>query len=129
MTKEWLTEVSNVGELVLLFRPRKTSKLHNERQGPSIITEKITDVTYKVDLVLERKIYRTLHINGLKPWISPEAAVFLSLENEFDGQSPLELEDKYPTNLTLSAAATHGVEGRLQRCFSGCAGQNRRGDL
>ena len=38
----------------------------------------------------------------MKPWISPEAAVFLSLENEFDDQSPLELEDKLPTHLNLS---------------------------
>ena len=38
----------------------------------------------------------------MKPWISPEAAVFLSLENEFDNLSPLEPEDKLPTHLTLS---------------------------
>ena len=38
----------------------------------------------------------------MKPWISPEATVFLSLENEFDDQSPLELEHKLPTHLTLS---------------------------
>ena len=38
----------------------------------------------------------------MKPWISPEAAVFLSLENKFDDQSSLELEDKLPTHLTLS---------------------------
>ena len=28
--------------------------------------------------------------------------MFLSLENEFDDQSPLKLEDKLPTHLTLS---------------------------
>ena len=38
----------------------------------------------------------------MKSWISPEAAVFLSLENKFDNQSSLELEDKLPTHLTLS---------------------------
>ena len=92
----------NVGEFVLVFRPWKTNKLHNEWQGPFIITEKITDVTYKVDLGSKRKRYRTFHINGMKPWISPEAAVFLLLENEFDDRSPLELEDKLPTHLTLS---------------------------
>ena len=53
-----------VGEFVLVFRLRKTNKLHNEWQGPFIITEKITDVTYKVDLGLERIRYRTFHING-----------------------------------------------------------------
>ena len=42
------------------------------------------------------------HTNDMKPWISPEAAVFLSLENEFDDQFPLELEEKFPTHLTLS---------------------------
>ena len=69
--------VFNVGEFVLVFCPRKTNKLHNEWQGPLIITKKITDVTYKVDLGLERKRYQTFHIIGRKPWISPEAAVFL----------------------------------------------------
>ena len=74
----------NVGEFVLVFCPQKTNKLHNEWQGPFIITEKITDVTYKVDLGSERKRYQMFHINGMKPCISPEAAVFLSLENKFD---------------------------------------------
>ena len=38
----------------------------------------------------------------MKPWISPEAAVFGTLKNEFDDQSPLELEDKLPTHFNLS---------------------------
>ena len=67
--------VFNVEEFVLVFRPWKTNKLHNEWQGPFIITEKIMDVTYKVDLGLERKRYRTFHINGMKPWISPSSSV------------------------------------------------------
>ena len=94
--------VFNVGEFVLVFQSWKTNKLHNEWQGPFIITEKIMDVAYKVDVGSERKRYRMFHINGMKPWLSPEVAVFLSLENEFDDQSSLELEDKFPTHLTLS---------------------------
>ena len=56
--------VFHVGEFVLVFHPRKTNKLHNKWQWPFIITEKITDVTYKVDLGSERKKYRTFHINA-----------------------------------------------------------------
>ena len=121
--------VFHIGEFVLVFRSRKTNKLPNERQGPFIISEKITDVTYKIDLGSERKRYRTFHINGMKPWISPEAAVFLSLENEFADQSPLELEDKLPTHLTLSQQQRLMELKEDFKDVSGCAGQNRHGDL
>ena len=50
--------VFNVGDFVLVFHSWKTDKLNNEWQGPFIITKNITDVTYKVDLGLERKKYR-----------------------------------------------------------------------
>ena len=53
--KREVDRLFNVGEFVLVFRPWKTNKLHNEWQRPFIITEKITDVTYKVDLGSKRK--------------------------------------------------------------------------
>ena len=40
----------SVGDYVLVFRPIKKGKLENQWQGPFIITKKITEVTYLVDL-------------------------------------------------------------------------------
>ena len=40
----------SVGDYVLVFRPIKKDKLENQWQGPFIITKKITEVTYLVDL-------------------------------------------------------------------------------
>ena len=68
-----------VGDYILVLRPRKTEKLLNEWQGPFIVTEQITDVTYRVDT--GRKV-KTFHVNALKPWTSPEPAVFMALEEE-----------------------------------------------
>ena len=51
------------GDYILVFRPRKTDKLLNEWQGPFIITEQITEVTYRVDT--GRKV-KTFHVNAMK---------------------------------------------------------------
>ncbi len=50
-----------VGDYVLVFRPRKTNKLLNEWQGPFIIMEQITEVTYQVDM--GRKV-KTFNVNA-----------------------------------------------------------------
>ena len=39
----------SVGDYVLVFRPIRKGKLENQWQGPFIITNKITEVTYQVD--------------------------------------------------------------------------------
>ena len=38
----------SVGDYVLVFRPIRKGKLENQWQGPFIITNKITEVTYQV---------------------------------------------------------------------------------
>ena len=53
-----------VGDYVLIFRPRKENKLCNEWRDPVIVTNKITDVTYEVELDCGQK--RTFHVNGMK---------------------------------------------------------------
>ena len=68
-----------VGDYVLVFRPRKTDKLLNEWQGPFIVTEQITKVTYRVNM--GRKV-KTFHVKAMKSWTSPEPAVFMALEEE-----------------------------------------------
>ena len=40
----------DVGEYVLVFRLIRKSKLENQWQGPYIISKKLTEVTYQVDL-------------------------------------------------------------------------------
>ena len=50
----------------------------NQWKGSFSITEKITEVTYKVRPGTKTKQYRTFHINCNRPWISPVSAVFLA---------------------------------------------------
>ena len=63
-----------------MFRPVRQNKLMNQWQGSFPITEKITGVTYKVHLVTKTKQYWTIHVNCMRPWISPVLAVFLDQE-------------------------------------------------
>ena len=58
-----------VGDYVLVFWPRKTDKLLNKWHSPFIVTQQITEVTYRVDMA--RKVMN-FHVNALKPWTSPE---------------------------------------------------------
>ena len=66
-----------VGDFVLVFRPGKQDKLQNQWQGSFPITEKVTDVTYKIDLGTKIKRYRIFHVNCMRQWTSPASAVFL----------------------------------------------------
>ena len=70
-----------VGDFVLVFRPGKTNKLHNQWQGPFPIVKIITEVTYQVDLGTRLKQYRTFHVNCMKLWTPPESAAFLAYDN------------------------------------------------
>ena len=49
----------NVGDYVLVFQPRRLSKLQNELRDPVVITKKLTEVTYQVDLGQGPKRFRT----------------------------------------------------------------------
>ena len=72
----------DVGEYVLVFRPIRKSKLENQWQGPYIISKKLTEVTYQVDLGTFEKRYRTFHVNCMKKWTSPNPAAFMALDEE-----------------------------------------------
>ena len=80
----------SVGDYVLVFRPIRKGKLENQWQGPLIITKKITEVTYLVDLGPSGKRYRTFHVNCMKQWTSPAPAVFLVHDPEEDPQKVIE---------------------------------------
>ena len=69
-------------EYVLVFRPIRKSKLENQWQSPYIISKKLTEVTYQVDLGTFAKRYRTFHVNCMRKWISPTPAAFMALDEE-----------------------------------------------
>ena len=60
-----------VGDFELVSRPRKANKLLNEWQGPFIITQKVTEVTYQVDTGSGSKPIKTFHVNSMRLWMSP----------------------------------------------------------
>ena len=69
--KKAVERVFNVGDFVW-----KSNKLISEWQGPFIITQKLTEVTYKVDTGTARKQFKMFHVNAMKQWTSPGPAVF-----------------------------------------------------
>ena len=85
-----------VGDYVLVFQP----KLHNEWQGPVTVTKKITDVTYEVDRGHGPKRYRTFHINGMKEWYAPTAAVFLAVDDNPNEETSEVKEDCHISTLS-----------------------------
>ena len=72
----------SMGDYFLVFRPIRKGKFENQQQGPFIITNKITEVTYQVYLGMSGKRYRTFHVNYMKQWTSPATAVFLVRDPE-----------------------------------------------
>ena len=72
----------DVGEYVLVFRSIRKNKLENQWQGPYIISKKLTEVTYQIDLGTFRKRYLTFHVNCMRKWTSPTQAAFMAIEEE-----------------------------------------------
>jgi len=75
-----------VGDFVLAVEPRRQSKLEVEWNGPFQILEKKSDTTYVLDTGKSKHSSKIFHINGLKPWNTPTAAVMLV---EGDLESPM----------------------------------------
>ena len=65
-----------------MFRHTRKSKLENQWQGPYIISKKLTEVTYQVDLDTFGKKYLTFHVNCMRKWTSPTPAAFMALDHE-----------------------------------------------
>ena len=63
-----------------------------------IVTNKITDVTYEVELDHGQK--RTFHVNEMKEWKSPVPAVFLSVDDVLEEDATVEEEKQNTNNLT-----------------------------
>ena len=77
-----LVRSSDVGEYVLVFRPIRKSKLENQWQSPYIISKKLTEVTYQIDLGTFGKRHGTFHVNCMRKWTSPTPAAFMALDEE-----------------------------------------------
>ena len=63
------------GEYVLMFNPVGSSKLEAAYNGPYLIEEKISPVTYRISTPGRRKTMRIVHSNFLKKWSTPSAEV------------------------------------------------------
>ena len=84
----------NAGDYVLVFQPRRLSKLQNEWRGPVVITKKLTEVTYQVDLGQGPKRFRTFLVNGMKVWHSPVPVVLLAVDGEMHDPIPDTTQDQ-----------------------------------
>ena len=69
-----------VGDKVLVLLPTYTSKLLAQWQGPFVITRKIGDVDYEVELSGRRKNLKILHVNMLRKWYPLSAMDLLAEE-------------------------------------------------
>ena len=98
------TRQFDVGDMVLVFLPKKQNKLLAEWLGPYPITEKTSDVTYEVDMMDRKKRKRTFHVNALKSWNSPVPAVLHVAEcgdvEPLTWNEPASEEAPEPVNLT-----------------------------
>ena len=93
----------SVGDFVLVFRPKKQNTLQNEWQGPFIITKQITEITYQVDSGKTGRHLQVYHINSMKCWTFPAQAVFLTLEENHDGDQSISDPEAQLGNFLSSA--------------------------
>ena len=96
-----------LGSFVLVFRPTLKNKLLNQWQEPYSITEVVTPVTYWVDVGEKNSKPHTYHVNGMKKWNSPLAAVFSTESEEWEG---LEEEGKGNRDTSLHESQLRELE-------------------
>ena len=101
---------------MLVFQPKKLSKLQSEWRGPVLITKKLTEVTYQVDLGQSPKRFWTFHVNSIKTWNSPILAVFLSVEDIINEDN---VEKKKENQVNTLTYEQEGELSRLKESFSG----------
>ncbi len=73
-----------------MILPVGHGKLDAQWQGPYSVIEQVPPVTYAIDMADRKKKKRTVHVNMLKPWHSPVAAVMtVTVPDEEDADSDL----------------------------------------
>lgn len=77
----------SVGDLVLLMMPSSDQKLLGQWQGPYTVLQKVTPVTYKLELDPNRGTTQIYHVNHLKKWEGPRPVL---LGRARDPASPLD---------------------------------------
>ena len=96
-----------VGSFILVFISTLKNKPLNQWQGPYPITEVVTPVTYRVDVGENNSKPHTYHVNCMKKWNSPSAAVFLAESEEWES---VEEEGKGNRDNSLHESQLHELE-------------------
>lgn len=83
------------GQMVLVLLPTAAAKLQAQWQGPYEILERISPVTYRIQLNRRRTKTAVYHINLLRPWYSrSDTALFVGIgddaHDQEDEDSPFE---------------------------------------
>ena len=68
------------GDQVLILLPTTSNKLLAEWRGPYPVVRKVSNVTYEVKVTDSHKKNRIFHVNMLRGWKSPTAALFVAQE-------------------------------------------------
>ena len=91
----------DVSDQVLVLMPVTSIKLTAQWTGPYLVENKLSPVTYTVRMLNKRKKTRTIHINMMKLWHPPAAAVFPTSQKPV-GEDDLVL-DKHSFTTLLEA--------------------------
>lgn len=66
-----------IGDQVLVLTPVLSGKLEAQWTGPYLVTEKLSPVTYGIDMHDRQKRVRT--VTMMRKWKSPEATAFVKI--------------------------------------------------
>ena len=80
------------GDLVLALLPDEQDKLQAAWHGPYQVLKKITPVTYVIDVPEKRKRERTMHVNALKMWETPQGQILSIVEENGEEETDKEKE-------------------------------------
>jgi Tfp pilus assembly protein FimT len=81
-----------IGSLVWMYNPHvkkgKSRKLSHLWNGPFVITEKLSDVTYRLKLPNSRQ-HDIVHVNCLRPYIGPNDDMEIDTSDTSETQSQI----------------------------------------
>lgn len=91
-----VNRVFNVGDQVLVLATSKPNKMAANWRGPGVITGKISDTNYTVDLPGKKDNLSIYHVNLLKPYVKRVELVNFLIEEDME-EVEREAEIPYPT--------------------------------
>ncbi len=117
------------GDQVLVLLPVGHGKLAAQWQGPCSVIERVSPITYAIDMADKKKRKRILHVNMLKPWHSPVAAVMtVTVPDEEDADSDLITPHSDPGG-TFTTDPTISTDQRQQLILQTDASERRLGGV